>query len=506
MADTAFSFRSILNSDTADYTLRLESDPAGMEARAFIFPKNPAKFPPSEALSIMLREAGVVHGLDQNAIKLACSVAAAGAEQRGIVLAKATIPVHGQDERIRFLVQPNSDRVKFETLEKDRLAGEALPLIVNVAKGDEIGRVESPTGGLPGMNIFGIPIPAKDGLMMAEYPAAGEGVAWDSLAKSFYAGIAGRVLFERNIVSVTDKFTLSGDVNRRTGSIAFCGDVEIKGNVADSFKVKARSIALRGRAGDCLLEADGDISLGVMNGNYSGALRCGGDLRADSLIASFLEVRGSMHVKSLLARCSVKCGGAILAHGARIEGGTCTAFKGIDALSLGTPRETRTQVSAGRCPFTERQLLRNSRELARKSRKIHRIQRMIAPYVYDRSKLAKLSPENRSFYNNVYEEFKTLAQEVSALRAEIEELRDYQRSQGTAAINVRGMIMRGVVIELGETSQEIGMPVRSPATIVESHESRALDFQKLRPLPIESKSMGLRDTESEGSFQETAVP
>lgn len=494
MPDTAFSFRSIISKETPDFTLRVESDPAGMEARAFIFPKNPAKFPSHDKLSMMLREAGVVHGLDMNSIKLACSVAVAGAEQRGIVLAKATLPVHGQDERIKFLVQPNSDRVKFETIEKDRLAGEALHLIANICEGDEIGRLEAPTDGLPGMNIFGLSIPAKDGVFMTERPSAGDGVIWDGLAKGYYAARDGRVVFERNTISVTDKFVLQGDVNRRSGPVEFIGDVEIIGSVTDGFKVKARSIRVRGRVGDCLLEAAGDIVLSSMNGGYSGTVRCGGGLRADTLMGAFLEVKGDIEVKSQMSRCVVKCGGAILARTARIEGGSCMAFRGVDALTLGTPKESRTTICVGRCPFTERLLVRYRREMSRKSRRLHRAQRMIAPYVYDHAKLEKLSAGNRRDYNKLYGEFKTLAEEISVHRSEIEALKAYQANDGNPVVNVRGMLMRGVVITIGATSQEIGMPVRSPVTIVENVERRILDFQRLRSDAVESKSMGLNDT------------
>ena len=495
MPDNAFSLRNILDKDTPDFTIRVESDPAGMEARAFIFPKKTSRITSHENISLMLREAGIVHGLDQNAIKLAHSVAAAGTEQRGVVLAKATLPAHGHDEYVKFLIMPNSDRHKFELIEKDRLAGEALPLLVNVKPGDEIGRVEANTGGQPGMNIFGLPIPGKDGVMMAGYPQAGDGVSWDHLAKAYYATTAGRIIFERNIISVSDKYLLIGDVTKRTGSINFLGDIEITGNVSDGHTVKARSIKLGGRAGDCTLEAETDIVINSMNGNYAGTIHCGGNLSADSLTNCFVEVRGDLLVRGGLSRCVVKCGGAIIAKTARIEGGSCIAFKGIDVLNLGSPRDSRTVVCAGRCHFTEQRLHRLHKELGRKSRKLHRIQRMIAPYVYDRSKLAKLRPEHRHSYDKMYQEFKSLAQDISDLRSNIDELRDYQSQNAAAVINVRGMLMRGVIITLDSTTQEIGMAVRSPATIVENQTSRLLDFQKLRPLPIEVKSMKLNDTE-----------
>jgi uncharacterized protein (DUF342 family) len=465
MPDLAFSFKNILDKDTQDYGVRAESDPAGMQVRAFLFPKKPEKFPSPEALSLMLRDAGVVHGLDLNAIKLACSVAALGNAQTGVVLAKGTLPVNGEDEHIKFRVQPNSDRRKMELLDKDRLAGEALPLLANVLPDEEIGHLESPTGGLPGMTVFGIPIPAKDGAPMRTRPLAGEGVVYDKVARSYFASVAGRVVMERETLSVSSSYTLIGDVNRRTGDIAFVGDLEITGNIADSFKVKARSIKLRGHVGDCLLEASGDISIGSMNGALTGAILCGGSLTASALDGCTVEVKGDIFVRNWINKCVIRCGGAIIAKAARLEGGSVTAFKGIDVLNLGSTHGTRTGVGAGRCPFTEKKLQKLNREFRRKSRKMNRLQHMIAPYVYDKAKLDKLRPEAKASVDRMSNEFRSLNKELIVLGAEIDALSTKQKREGAPQINVRGILMRGAVITLGCVTQEILMPcaARSPS-------------------------------------------
>jgi hypothetical protein len=95
-------------------------------------------------------------------------------------------------------------------------------------------------------------------------------------------------------------------------------------------------------------------------------------------------------------------------------------------------------------------------------------------------------------------EFRSLNKELIVLGAEIDALSTKQKREGAPQINVRGILMRGAVITLGCVTQEILMPVRSPITIRENVVTGTLDFQRLRPLPVEFEKteQGLEEAKS----------
>ncbi len=488
-ADHRFRFRALLEKELPNCSLRIEADPAGSEVRGYATPKAQGSLISPETVAELLNSVNVVHGLDHTTIKLFCSIVCSGIEQHGTHLAKATAPIHGLDEHVEFKVRPNSDRHKFEVMDANRIIGESLPLIENILAGDEIGRIMPPTLGVPGMNVFGIPIPAKDGVLMDELPQIGQNARWDEEQRAYFAVISGRVLFDRNVISVSDKFQLTGDVGKRTGSIDFIGDVEITGNVNDSFNVRARSVMIRGMAGECLIEAETNIVMGGMSGNYIGAIRAGGNLKANSLTASFVEVKGNIEVLNEMNSCVVKCGGAVIASSARLEGGECIAFKGVEAMNLGSRRSIKTSVIAGRCPFTERLLNRRGRDLNRKTRKMRRIHRMISPYLYNIERISRLNKVEKETFKKLSLEYEGLAKETAELKSQLESYRIYIESQANPMVNVRGILMRGAVITLGNIAQEIGMTLRTPVSIIENRRKRVLSFIKLHPLSQGARSL-----------------
>jgi len=495
--DQRFRFRSILEKELPGCVFRIETDPAGMEARAFAIPKSQGNVISTETATELLKSVNIVHGVDLNALKLFCSLVCSGMEQQGVPIAKATPPQHGVDERVEFKVRPNSDRYKFEVMDSNRVIGESLPLIENILAGDEIGRVVPPSDGANGMNVFGLPIPAKDGVMLEELPLLGQNVRWDQELRAYFATISGRVVMDRNIISVSDKFSLTGDVGRRTGSIDFTGDVEISGNVADNYNVRARSVKIRGMAGECLIEAENEIAISGMSGNYMGAIKAGGSLKANTLVACFVEVKGDMEILNELSRCVVKCGGALNAPSARLEGGECVAFKGVEIMNLGSRRDARTVVVAGRCPFTERLINKHTRELGRKTRKMRRIHRMIAPYLYNIDRLSRLNKTEKDAFRSLSKEYESLAKDTNELKSQLEALRRYLESQANPMVNVRGILLRGSVISVGEISQEIGMTIRTPVSIIENRKRRVLGFMKLRALAQGAASLAADGEEQE---------
>lgn len=492
------SFRPIplLEKDSDSYSIRLEADPAGMEARGYIFPKKTGNIINILEVAEMLSSSKVAHGLDSNAIKLFCGIACSGIAQQSVVLAKATPPIHGEDEHVDFAAHPNSDRRKFEAMDADRLLGESMPLIECVQTGDVIGRIVPPKKGVPGTNIFGVRIPAANGVPMPSYPLAGQNVRWLQESRSYEAASPGRVILERDALSVSDKYLLTGDVGARTGNIDFIGDIEITGGVHDGFSVKARNIRLRGVAGECQLESSGDMDIGGMSGNYVGAIRCGGNLSARFLIACSVEARGNIEVRNEIVNSVVKSGGAIYAATGRIEGGECVALCGIEAINIGSPKGSRTIVTAGTCPFTEREIRRAAREFNRKAKKISRIRRMIAPFTYAPERIKRLKEAELAAFKRLASEYNQLSKDASKIKRHAENLQMELAAKANPMINVKGMIMRGVVISLGHTAQEIGMPVRSPVSIIENPSKRMLRFTRLRSLSEKARDIA---SEMDGS-------
>ena len=183
----------------------------------------------------------------------------------------------------------------------------------------------------------------------------GKNVVYKQENESIYATCAGQVSIANDgKINVFDVFEVKGDVDLKTGSIDFVGNVIIKGSVPAGFKVHARGdIMIGGSVEAAEIVADGSITIahGITTDN-KGFVKAGKDIKTPFIVNSLVEAGGDVVVSQYIMHSQVKAGGHIecIEKKGIIVGGNIQAGKYIRAKIIGNHVNTATFLTAGAKP------------------------------------------------------------------------------------------------------------------------------------------------------------
>ncbi|MFW5870753.1 MAG: FapA family protein, partial [Candidatus Sumerlaeota bacterium] len=165
----------------------------------------------------------------------------------------------------------------------------------------------------------------------------------------------------RSRISVDKVKYIRGDVDFRSGSIQFKGDVVVDGDVKETFDIEAEgSIRIGGTVDRAALKAGGDILIdGGLYGKDDIEVLAEGDISLGFAENANLKAGGDIYVKSALVNCDTLSQQKIhlKATGKALIGGHTIATHGLDANSLGNPRiPTKTLIEFGLRPELSQKL------------------------------------------------------------------------------------------------------------------------------------------------------
>ncbi|ADU65283.1 protein of unknown function DUF342 [Desulfurispirillum indicum S5] len=156
-----------------------------------------------------------------------------------LLLAKGIPPKHGKNSFINYIInfEENPGTVDEKT---GKINFKERDLVKEVDEGDEILELIKASRGEAGFDIFGEPVPAKDGENVTTVNA-GEGVIVDDMGDKvvYRAAKKGVVLLQGKEVHVSEILIIKTDVDYSTGNIRFNGSVTISGSVKSGFEVEA---------------------------------------------------------------------------------------------------------------------------------------------------------------------------------------------------------------------------------------------------------------------------
>jgi uncharacterized protein (DUF342 family) len=312
---------------------------------------------------------------------------------------------------------------------------------VNVGEGELVGKLLPPGRGTPGRSILGSPILAREG--KAFTLKLGKNVRYGDDGVCLYAETAGRVCIRGEEVSIEEIYQISGDVNFKIGNIDFNGYVEVRGDILDGFKVKAKGLKVQGNIGVCQIETAGDLAFCGMNGQGKGTIVCGGTLTANFIYETTVESAGDLLVDAEIRSCHIHSLGAIKVNKGGIAGGECVALAGVEAAALGSVTSLHTNIIAGA----------NYRDLEELNQRFNDLKELIARF--NAAQKANLDP-------------KQFQQDRIAISTHIQEIRSRTYERTNPKVNVRKMIYGAVTITLGGASEELREERAGPFSIIEN--------------------------------------
>lgn len=453
---------------------RLPELPIEAEAKSEIFT-------PDELIKL-LKQCDINSTIDFAALYDFCAAAAEGVSQQSVMLAKGVEPVAGEDGWFELAVKVSGEETEFEEDEHGNVDLRTLHAYSEIEPEQKLGTVHPPKDGQPGMTAHGLPIPAEKGKPFDLI--AGEGVVLKYDNRLAFAEKEGRALLEKQTLRVVDEFIVSGNVDLHIGHIDFHGFVEIKGDVLDDFNIKAsRGLRVAGVVGACHIESGGSMEITSMAGKESGEIICHGDLIAGYLNQVSVQCYGNIYVRKEIRNSQIKATGSIVVESGSIIGGKCVALEGIEAKVMGTTSGQKTYLAAGTYfPDADRfdYLREKLRNINRQLKLIHKALGPLERVNDLGDALDKASELRLSILNQQWEK---LEQEKEQFSSELAASKPQEFSSCNPKINVVKALKEGVVISLGNATEEIKIELSGPLTLIENTGRGGLRHLSFTPLP-----------------------
>ena len=457
---------------SSDKTSLAENDPAEILS---------SEIPTPAELICLLQYFNINETIDFEGLYGFCAAAAEGVERQEQLLAKGVLPQPGKDGWFEMSVKTTGDRPEFQEDEKGKVDLRTQHRFTEIEPGQRLGIVHAPKEGVPGMTVTGLPIPAESGNPFNLI--AGEGVILKYDDRVAFAEKAGRALLYQRILSIVDQLVINGDLDLRTGNIDFHGFVEIKGDVPDDYLVKAsRGMQISGTVGASLLESGGPMEIGSMAGKEKGEIKCHGDLKAGYLNQVRVTCYGNVLVSNEIRNSQVKATGRIFVERGAIVGGKCVAMEGIEAKVFGSDSGLRTQLVAGiYFPDADRfdYLHERLKIINRQLKKIHEAIGPLEKIAKLEEALEKASEMRMTILNQQWEK---LELEKEQCASELTASRHQVFSSRNPKINVLKAIKEGVVVTLGDSTEEFKFGLSGPMSLIENVSAGGLRHLSLSPL------------------------
>ncbi len=280
-------------------------------------------------------------------------------------IAESQYPVPGKDASVVYHFDTGFVRLNGS---KSDDAGEnpgERRKIPSVKVGDLLGEKIPREVGKPGINLHGKKIEPDPALDIHLW--SGNGVYSPDRLR-FYAEISGLPrLSRKNTITVEPEFQVVGDVDASTGNISFDNDVHITGTVRDGIRIRCNNLKAR-EILDAEIQATGNVDVikmirdAVISATFDSTLSAEspseesheyGNINAKSIkntrITAFGNLRAEKEIVDsqivLSGVCKVRSKGYTIE--GRIVGSRVSAMYGINAVDIGSPGTSPSELNVG---------------------------------------------------------------------------------------------------------------------------------------------------------------
>jgi hypothetical protein len=380
-------------------------------------------------LRSFLQSKGVVFGIKEEALPEFESSPRYG---RPVVVAEGTKARDGADARIVYNFKGQRDAVKLK--ERDgRVDFKDISRVENVVVGQVLASKIPAEPGQPGQTVTGKQIPAEKGKDCDL--SVGKNVKLSEDGLSALAETNGQVLLLGGKINVEPIYTVSGNVDLRTGNVLFLGTVVVRGNVEDGFSVKAAgNIEVFGSVGKCTLDAEGDIVVhqGIA-AKTEGKVRCGKSLYSKFIEHAHVDAEENVVVTDGIVHSFVDANKMILCQGkrAQIVGGRLRASEEINSKILGSVAGTETLLEVGYDPRSKERLVQLETTRRETEKSLEEVELNIKTLETLQKAQRKLPPEKAQYLSEQSEKRSLLLGQLEETTKEIASINSYLASLNT---------------------------------------------------------------------------
>ncbi len=300
-----------------------------------------------EDLVRILREAGVVYGIDQRFLKKALDQAMLGKKPViDLIVAHAMPPINGYDAHLRMEIEIGATPGKIRG--DGSIDFRERRMFVSVEEGQLIATKIKETKGIPGKNVMGQLIAQREGrditVRVSEDAVYHED---DQTVRALKAGVVSMV--NENTIRVSSKQTISGDVDFNTGNIYSKNSVEIGGSIKQDFVVSVRGdIVIGGDIQSATINSHGNL---VVKGGIVGTgsvVNIRGDVDINFTENGTIHAGGNVVIRNSSYYSAIIADGNIVGEPkTKIVGGRIICGGSLTAGEIGSKIATSAEVAVG---------------------------------------------------------------------------------------------------------------------------------------------------------------
>ncbi|MDP8207000.1 MAG: FapA family protein [Candidatus Electryonea clarkiae] len=330
-------------------TIALSSN--AVDAHAVIIGPEGEEFDPKLILDALKSEKVRV-GINKNAIAQLASKN--GIRGQAVLVAQGRDADPGANSEIKYLfnTKPKPKPIVVDEWGKVNFRETGILQVVN--PGDVLAERTLPTKGKPGVTVIGIKISSQSG---KNIPIKnGDNTSFtDSLETQLVSNTVGFAkLNSQKEIEVSETYVVENNVDLNTGNICFDGNVIVKGDVLNGFRIDAtKDVEIKGVVEDAQIHCGGDLIIrGGFIGTEKGNIYVAGETHIRFMENQNLVSSGDVYIAEEIVHSKIKTGGSVFIKYGKgaIIGGEIIAEGCIEGKIIGNQHYARTELIAGHCP------------------------------------------------------------------------------------------------------------------------------------------------------------
>jgi uncharacterized protein (DUF342 family) len=253
--------------------------------------------------------------------------------------------------------------------------------------------------------------------------------------------VSGRLVWDKESFGVDTNIEISGEVGYATGNIRFPGNIILKGEIQDGFKIwSGGDIQSKATIDAYEIFCKGDLlcTEGIL-GRNQGIVRVKGHLEAKFIENCRVDVFGPIRIKTAILNSRVNSNSEVAIEKGKVVGGQLRFRKSLRVADLGNRAGVRTLVIGGVDFILIRQLEHSQQRLEELSGQEQRLKAQ-----------AEKTPSSR-----LTKSLKTIETEIQRLQGETAELLARSSPESDAFLEVSGTAYAGSVIRFGRIERLI---------------------------------------------------
>lgn len=351
--------------------------------------------------------------------------------------------------------------------------------INSVSNGQLIAEIVKPSLGEPGIDLFGMTIPAKSGKPVNIKVGKNVMLHEDKM----YATLDGQLSITADSVNVFPVFEVDGDLDLNTGNIDFIGNVLIRGNAPSGYTVKAGGdIHIMGLVEGAHLVAGGSIHIsGGIAGGMRGSVEAGIDIHCNYLNQAICSAGQDVFIDRTILHSKVTSGGRVIVRNGHIIGGEIRAARSVEAIDFGNYHYMQTIIQIGNNQKILEKEMQLTKELkANKdslmklymlSQRLNQRMEMVGALSTEENQLLKKQERTVAMLNKCNVEMES---ELSFIKAELSKMAE------ESFVKAQGEIYPNTQIQFGKYTKKI--QTVTPNVLV------TLEHSKIVSVPIKRKN------------------